>query len=132
MYMILLALLLPAAGRAQEVLRGTDWRIYNLQGNALFTKPVDSLAGLSSYSPDKDSLMLFMAQAKKITVNGNPAWMGGYLASCRVEGKLRKVLISFYGGFFYDPEAGKYYELPEGMVRDWNGFLTRAYFKIPQ
>jgi hypothetical protein len=58
--------------------------------------------------------------------------MGGYLASCRVERKLRKVLISSYGGFFYDPEAGKYYELPEAMVRDWNGFLTRAYFKIPQ
>ena len=38
--------------------------------------------------------------------NGPVAWMGGYIATCDLDGVVRKVDISKYGGFFFDEKTG--------------------------
>ena len=109
----------------------SDWKLYQENKfNVVFRIPADSLASLPSGPLSSDSMRTFLMDAEKIE-GVNPQWMGCYLATCKDrQGHIYKVVISHYGGFFYDPMGKTYYQVPAAMSRDWLIFFSNTYMRL--
>jgi hypothetical protein len=109
-----------------------NWRLYktnNLDGSSL---SLDSLKHISNLPLNEDSIHFFLVKSKSIQVN-NVAWMGYYTTTCDFPGnRHEKILISAYGGFFYDQSTGKYYELPIEIRKDWLEYFNNSYIAFDQ
>lgn len=75
----------------------------------------------------QDSMSLFIRSAKPLTTKAPLAWMGGYAATCRIDGIQRKIEISKYGGYFYDEKTSAYYQIPPEKIDTWLGFIQNSY-----
>jgi hypothetical protein len=69
----------------------------------------------------------FVNSAKVFESKTPLIWMGGYLATCRLGGAIRKVELSVYGGYFYDEKTGEYYKLSAEKTDAWISFLQDSY-----
>lgn len=108
----------------------TDWKLYRYQGNELFSISLDSLNSLQNIPLAQNSMAIYLSQ---ITIKHPKAathWMGGYIATCQADGSLRKVVLSNYGGFFYDQSANTYYQLLSEKIDDWLSFLQSSYLTM--
>lgn len=95
---------------------------------AVFSIPADSLRFLRGVSLDDDSMHALLITAKPLHVPGSPAWMGCYLTSCEDDkGKCMKIIVSQYGGFFYNSSDGNYYQVDASYSRLWLNYMRRAY-----
>jgi hypothetical protein len=56
--------------------------------------------------------------------------MGGYIATCKLDGSLRKVELSNYGGFFYDEKTKVYYQIPAAKSEDWLSYIQQNYLTL--
>ena len=124
------AYILPGKGYRHQELNwnsSKNWRLYktnNLDGASL---SIDSLKLISNLPLNEDSIHFFLVNAKTIQVT-NAAWMGYYTVTCDFPAnRHEKILISAYGGFFYDQNTGKYYELPMEIRKDWLNYFNNAY-----
>src|SRR5580692_2230189 len=80
----------------------SHWRLYKIRGSVQFSISADSLNLLKNYQLRSDSMVYFLHSADPFPSTTRPTWMGGAVATCLYDGKIRKILISSYGGFFYD------------------------------
>ncbi|WP_188937795.1 hypothetical protein [Puia dinghuensis] len=110
-----------------------NWRIYKLQNfNRVFGIPADSLQYLENKPLNDDSMHIFLSDAKELP-STNPAWMGCYLTSYETsDGKIRKAVISHYGGFFYCQPENAYFEVSSDVQQDWLNYLSSSYMSIHQ
>jgi|SRR5580692_373555 hypothetical protein len=109
--------------------QSTDWTLYQYEGNHLFSVSIDSLKFIKSSTINQDSMAYFVQSASILNKKGL-AWMGGYIATCKINGVTRKVEISNYGGFFYDQKSGVFYQLPIEKIDAWLDFLQNAYITM--
>lgn len=73
----------------------------------------------------------FMNDVSEWPIEKYSLWMGLYIATCEMEDKkIRKIIISNYGGFFYDQLTKRYYELPSELKDQWLSFLNDSMKKI--
>jgi hypothetical protein len=109
----------------------SDWKLYQENKfNVVFRIPADSLGSLTSGRLSSDSMKIFLTGAEKIE-GVNPQWMGCYLATCKdSQGHIYKVVISHYGGFFYEPSQKMYYQVPAAVSRDWLTFFSNSYIRL--
>ncbi len=110
--------------------KATNWTIYRYQGHRAFQITVDSLKNYERIELDQDSMSAFVDSAHLLHPNGPVAWMGGYIATCDLDGVVRKVDLSKYGGFFFDEKTGAYYELPFSKSEQWISFLHEHYLSL--
>ena len=102
----------------------SHWRLYNIKEAVQFSISADSLSGLKNYQLQSDSVMNFLHGIESLPVEENPVWMGGAVATCLYDGKIRKILISSYGGFFYDQASGTFFQLPTQMKDAWLQYIN--------
>jgi hypothetical protein len=108
----------------------SNWRLYRYQGNKLFNISLDSLESFQSIPLPQDSMNYYLSQVTIKHPKADIHWMGGYIATCQLQGSLRKVVISNYGGFFFDQEAHSYYQLSTEKIDAWLSFLLNSYLKM--
>ncbi len=110
--------------------KSTNWVLYRYQGNELFSISLDSLNSFQNIPLAQDSMNNYLSQIKIKRPKAATRWMGGYIATCHSDGGLRKVVLSNYGGFFYDQKANAYYKLPTEKIDDWLSFLHTSYLTM--
>ena len=131
----LLSILYTASVQAQSPTWSAtkNWKIYAGEGQQVFAYPIDTLKFLSCRKLDQDTLHQFLLGAQMLGKDRTPTWMGSYLASYESpNGKINKVEVSIYGGFFYDQSSGTYYQLPRGMINDWLAYIIQNMKAIQQ
>lgn len=101
-----------------------DWNVYKTGNASIFKISVDSLNSYPKYRLNEDSIAFFLDTVVLYPQKIRPVWMGGFLVSCKYNGQVRKVLVSSYGGFFYDQSSGHYFQIPIGKKDEWFGYIN--------
>lgn len=103
----------------------SDWKLYKVPNSVLFHAAPNSLAKFKAYPLNRDSILSFFNQAT-IRPIGTPsqAWMGGFLATFQYKGKVRKLLLSSYGAYVWDPQDKRYYQLPLDRKDEWWSYIN--------
>jgi len=102
----------------------SHWRLYKIKGSVQFSISADSLFLFKNYQLRSDSMSYFLHSTDPFPADARPTWMGGVVATCLYDGKIRKILISSYGGFFYDQTSGTFFQLPAQMKDDWLQYIN--------
>jgi hypothetical protein len=124
---ILIALTLLALTHSQEPIiwqKTSNWKLYKINDSVMFSISADSLNLFKNYQLQSDSIINFLDGVVTLPKVQGAAWMGGVVASCVYAGKVRKILISDYGGFFYDQESGNFFQLPAQVKDDWMRYIN--------
>ncbi len=128
LFVQLLALsILPFFCTGQEIewKNTKHWKLYNIFDNAAFRYPVDSLSFFKSLPLDDSTIKRFFSSATIWPKDKASLWMGLFTASFETgDSKTRKIIISTYGGFFYDSAEKRYYELPLELRKEWYLFIN--------
>jgi len=102
-----------------------NWRLYDIRDKKAYNYPIDSLSNFKSTSLNNDRMLAYLSNVSLIPVERTPLWMGVYVTTCQLkEGRIKKIEISTYGGFFYDVKEKKYYELPLDIRKNWLNYLS--------
>jgi len=104
--------------------QSTQWRLYKIQESVQFSISADSLSLFKNYQMRSDSMLYFLRSVDPMPADARPVWMGGFAATCLYEGKIRKILISAYGGFFYDQASNKFFQLPGQEKDEWMQYIN--------
>jgi len=107
--------------------QSSDWTIYQSQARDLFKVPIDSLNSLNTLQLNKDTVESYLSSFELIHPKAPVAWMGGYIATCKVEGIRRKIELSNYGGFFYDEKTNAFYRVSKDKIDAWVSYLQNSY-----
>ena len=108
-----------------------NWKIYALNNKAAFYYPVDTLVNFRSSLMNDSLVISFLSQCVVWSKGKVATWMGFYFASFETaDKKLRKIVLSSYGGFIFDPLFKRYYELPGSLKQKWNNFLIGNLQKV--
>jgi hypothetical protein len=102
----------------------SHWRLYNIKDAVQFSISADSLSFFKNYQLQSDSMANFLHGIEPLHIEESPVWMGGVVATCLYDGKIRKILISSYGGFFYDQVSGTFFQLPLQKKEDWLNYIN--------
>jgi hypothetical protein len=124
---IIILILLSLAAAEVPWNRASDWQLYQIQGHGVFNYSIDTLKSFRSIPLDADSMKSYLTNAQIMKHDGSVAWMGGYVASYKLEGVIRKIEISNYGGFLYDESTKTFYQVKEGKVATWSAYLHHSY-----
>ena len=131
--LIIVNLLALHAVPAQEInwKHVRNWKLYDIHNQAGMRYPLDTLQHFKSLYLNKDTMQTFCDNIIAWPKEEYSMWMGLYVATCETEDqKVRKIVISTYGGFFYDPEARRYYQVPAEMTKQWLEFLNDSSKRI--
>lgn len=110
--------------------KSNEWTLIRYQGHRLFKIPLDSLKTYDSSPLNQDSMAIFLDTLNILHPEAPIAWMGGYIATCKLDGVIRKIEISNYGGFFFDDKTKTYYELPPNIRERWLDYLQQSYLDL--
>lgn len=112
-------------GQEENWKNSKNWKLYNIINKAGFTYTLDTLVSFQSTDLSNQTMHTFMNDISEWPKEKYSLWMGLYIATCELEdGKPRKIIISNYGGFFYDQLTKRYYELPTELKDQWLEFLN--------
>jgi len=125
---IVVCLLLSSALASCDVHWGkaSDWTLYGYQGSRMFKIPLDSLNSYDTLKLNQDTVTSYLAATRTLDSKDQSIWMGGYITTCKLNGKLRKIDFSNYGNFFYDEKSKTYYQLSVTKSEDWNAYLQNC------
>jgi len=132
LFMLLLACITFHISESQVIWKETkDWKIYNVSSRTMNKIGFDSLSKLKYYRLNPDTVKAFLRSVNDIPKDSTPlAWMGGALATCTYQGKIRKIQISSYGGWFFDQETKSYFEIPQEQAGDWYSYISDCLVSI--
>ena len=108
----------------------SDWKLYQIQGHGVFNYSIDTLKSFKSLPLDADSIKSYLNTAQIMKHDGSVAWMGGYVATCKLDGATRKIEISNYGGFFYDESTKAFYQVQKEKAGAWWAYFHHSYGKF--
>jgi hypothetical protein len=126
---ILLAFAIIASAHSQSPInwqQTSHWRLYKINDAVQFSISADSLNLFKNYQLRSDSMAIFLHGIEPLPTNVSPVWMGGAVATCLYDGKIRKILISSYGGFFYDQASNTFFQLPLQKKEDWLDYINNC------
>jgi hypothetical protein len=107
-----------------------NWKLYEIKDKQYYALPADSLTRFKILSIDNDTVQSFLKLAEQWPKDKYAMWMGRYLCTYELDGKPIKVFISVYAGFFFDEFSKTCYQIPEGLVDEWQKFWTDSYSRI--
>ena len=125
----LLFVTLVSCGQVQWS-QSSDWTIYQIQVHDIFKVPIDSLNSLDTLQLNKDTVESYLSSLESIHPKASVAWMGGYIATCKIDGIRRKIELSNYGGFFYDENTTTFYRVSKDNIDSWVDFLQNSYLTL--
>jgi hypothetical protein len=105
--------------------RTRHWKLYDQPVKKGFGYPLEKLNELKNVILDSARLMNLLADTAPVSSGHEPVWMGYYLASCETpDGNIKEIYVSQYGGFFYDPQEKKYYQLSAEVSKQWLDYFS--------
>ena len=104
--------------------KASDWTLYSVHGKDIWQLSVDSLDQFAHVALNGDSARDLMAGTAMMSDKKAPVWMGGFALSCRLDHRKRKLLVSSYGGFFYDAESKHWYQVAPERQEEWLDYLA--------
>lgn len=107
----------------------SDWTIYQTEGDP-FKVSIDSLRSLDCLHLSMDTVKTYLEAVEHFNPKSWVSWMGGYIASCKIDGIVRKIELSNYGGFFYDEKTHTFYKVSEDQIESWNDFIQNSYLML--
>ena len=108
-----------------------NWKIYALNTKAAYSYPVDTLSNFKNVRMNDSAVISFLTKSVIWPKGKGATWMGLYISSYEAaDKKLRKIVISSYGGFLFEQDSRRYYELPENLRQSWNDFLINNLQKV--
>src|SRR5689334_21006863 len=113
---IVIYVLTCSIGFCQEVnwSQTKNWKIYAVNSNSAFNYPLDSFQNRKSVSLNDSVVISFFSRSILWPKAQYAHWMGMYYGSYQfANGQQNKVVFSAYGGFFFDSNSKRYYELTE-------------------
>jgi hypothetical protein len=125
----LLFFVLVSCGQVQWN-QSSDWTIYKIQVHDIFKVPIDSLNSPDTLHLNKDTIESYLSSLELIHPKGPITWMGGYIATCKIDGIRRKIELSNYGGFFYDENTNEFYRVSKEKIDSWVDFLQNSYLTL--
>lgn len=124
---IIISLIGFANGIYQEFdwAKTANWKIYDPQGHKTLGLSVDTIARFHSKLMGDKMVLDFLMASKELPNTYSTTWMGNFVCTYELNGFLRKVDISMYGGFFYDEYLKKYFEIPMDLRGSWYDMLNK-------
>lgn len=120
-----------SSGQEISIKLGKRWCLYDIVSPDIFKYSVDTLKNFPFYAMDEDSVHLYMVDLGELPADDPPFWMGSpHVASYEVDGVIRKVDISLYGGFFYDEVSKRYFQISEDKVEKWLSYVRECFMAI--
>ena len=110
--------------------QSSDWTIYQSQADDIFKVPLESVNSLDSLQLNKDTLESYLLSLELIHPKAPVAWMGGYIATCKIGSIRRKIELSNYGGFFYDEKTNAFYRVSKDKIDSWVDYLQSSYLTL--
>lgn len=108
-----------------------NWKLYNVQNNSAFRFSTDTLKKFESVDLDSDVMASFLSNVIEWPEDKTSLWMGLYVVTCEFPAKtIRKIEVSFYGGFFYDEQTKTYFQLPLPIRNDWLDYFSSNFAKL--
>ena len=108
----------------------SDWIVYQTRARDIFKVPIDSLNSLDSLQLNKDTVESYLSSLELIHPKAPVAWMGGYIATCKIDGIRRKIELSNYGGFLYDEKTNTFYRVSKEKIDSWVDYLQNSYLTL--
>jgi hypothetical protein len=108
----------------------SNWTLYGYSGSGMFKLSVDSLHSLDTINLNQDSVTSYLSGAMILHSKEPVLWMGGYLATCNLDGSIRKVEFTNYGNFFYDEKTKDYYQVPADKAEIWLSYLQDNFLTL--
>jgi hypothetical protein len=106
--------------------KAADWTLYGYQGSRMFKIPLDSLSSFDTLHLNKDTVKSYLETTRILDSKNQGLWLGGYITTCKLDGKLRIIDFSNYGNFFYDEKSKTYYQLASSKSEGWNAYLQSS------
>jgi hypothetical protein len=122
-------IVLLSCGQVQWT-QSSDWTIYQTQAHDIFKVPPDSLSSLDTLRLNKDTVESYFSSLELMHPKAPVAWMGGYIATCKIDGIRRKIELSNYGGFLYDEKTSAFYRVSKDKIDAWNDYLQSSYLTL--
>jgi hypothetical protein len=110
--------------------QSSDWTIYQSQASDIFKVPNDSLNSLDTLGLNKDTVESYLSSLELFHPKAPVAWMGGYIATCKIDGVRRKIDLSNYGGFFYDEKTNAFYRVSKDRIDSWVDYVQSSYLTL--
>ena len=132
-FIVAMHLLVGQLCLAQEInwSSSKNWKLYNIHNKAGFNYPVDTLVHIKSINLNNDTMHAMLRNAVIWPKEKTSVWMGLYIATYEGEdNKIKKVIISSYGGFFYLQSSKRYYQIPAEQTAKWFEWLNDNSKKI--
>ena len=122
--LILLVIVTHAKGQTFDWHQTHNWKMYNIGSSKGLKLSIDSLRQVSSLPMNDDSVHLFIKQIDSVPKEKYFTWMGAYYATCVIDTIICKIDISVYGGFLYNEQTKRYYQLPKSVRNEWMNWLS--------
>lgn len=104
-----------------------NWKLYDIHSQVGARYSLDTLRHFRNMELNSDTMQTFLSSVAAWPVDKSSMWMGLFVATCETEDKKpRKIIISTYGGFFYDQTTRRYYQVDPDRTTEWLEFLNDA------
>ena len=120
-------LMLSMLGLSQEIAwqQTGKWKLYIVPNKKAFKVTPDTLYNFKNLELEDAIIHEYLKDAVIWPEEKYSVWMGSFVASFEGEDKKpKKIIISSYGGFIYDAEHKRYYEIPEGKREGWYKYIN--------
>jgi len=124
LWVFLLFSFVSCIGQDIDWQKTSDWKMYKVNDDGGLGFSVDSLRRLPFVQIKGDSILNFIKQAEIWPKEKTSIWMGAYYVTCQLDGSIRKIDISVYGGFFYEELTHRYYQIPDYLRNGWMSWLV--------
>lgn len=111
--------------------QANNWQLYNIRSKAGFNYPLDTLTNFKHITLDSSIMSEFLNNVTLVSNNRPVLWQGLYVASCEMpDKKKRKIIFSNFGGFFWDDNTQRHFELADTLKTRWHTYLHESAKKV--
>ena len=108
-----------------------EWCLYDIHNSNAFYFSLDTLKTFRSILLNDSVMSEMLGGSIEWPDNRAPVWMGLYVTTTRLlDGSIRKLDVSVYGGFFYDELNKAYYSVSPEKKAKWLGYLHDSMAKL--
>jgi len=112
-------------GQIDALAHAKKWKLYEISDENAFGYRLDTLKNFSYKELNEDTIRYFLSDISELSPNEPRTWQGAYIASFEVDGKMRKVEISHYGGLLYDESRKRHYQIANNKIEEWLSFIRK-------
>jgi hypothetical protein len=124
---ILFFLLLEVTAQNIEWNRSKNWTIYDIHDGNAFHYSLDTLSNFKHFSLNDSVMQSFLSHSILWPKDSSSQWMGLYVTTCNLPDGVKHIIdISVYGGFLYEINSKRYYQVPSSEKDAWLKYILNV------